>query len=106
MALRDASGSLKVYVQRGKRVVSAPIQALGSWEPAFATTVHKSQGSEFDDVLLVFPGDPNHRLLSREIFYTGVTRARERLLLLAQSQEMAVALSHRIHRTSGLTWSI
>jgi exodeoxyribonuclease V alpha subunit len=105
VALRDATGSLRVYVQRGIRVVSAPIQTLSSWEPAFATTVHKSQGSEFGDVLLVFPGDPDHRLLSREIFYTGVTRARERLLLLAHSREMAAALARRIQRSSGLSWS-
>jgi exodeoxyribonuclease V alpha subunit len=105
VALRDASGGLRVYVQRGIRVVSAPIQALSHWEPAFATTVHKSQGSEFGNVLLVFPGDPDHRLLSREIFYTAVTRARERLLLLAHPEEMTAALSRRIQRSSGLTWS-
>jgi len=105
VALRDDVGSLRVYVQRGRAFISAPILALNDWEPAFATTVHKSQGSEFTDVLLVFPGDPRHRLLSREIFYTGVTRARARLLLLAQSREIQVALQHRIQRSSGLLWS-
>jgi exodeoxyribonuclease V alpha subunit len=105
VALRDAQGSLRIYVQRGKSVIGTPIQALGNWESAFATTVHKSQGSEFGNILLVFPGDPGHRLLSREIFYTGVTRARERLLLVAQSQEITVALTRRMERSSGLTWS-
>jgi exodeoxyribonuclease V alpha subunit len=105
IALMDPRGSLRLYVQRGNNLISTPIQALGDWEPAFATTVHKSQGSEYTDVLLVFPGDPQHRLLSREIVYTGITRARKRLLMVAQPEEVQTALGHRIQRTTGLMWS-
>jgi exodeoxyribonuclease V alpha subunit len=104
VALRDEAGALRVYVQRGDSFISAPIMALSGWEPAFATTVHKSQGSEYAHVLLVFPGDPRHRLLTREILYTGITRARERLLLVAGAQELQMALQHRIRRSSGLMW--
>ncbi len=47
-------------------------------EPAYAMTVHKSQGSEFDHVALVLPEDDNP-VVSREWLYTGITRARRRL---------------------------
>lgn len=104
VALRDETGTMRVYVQRGAAFNSVPIASLPHWEPAFATTVHKSQGSEYDQVLLVFPGDPHHRLLTREILYTGITRARERLMLVAGAEELETALRHRIQRSSGLEW--
>lgn len=104
VALRDEAGVLRVYVQRGDSFISASITALPGWEPAFATTVHKSQGSEYAQVLLVFPGDPRHRLLTREILYTGITRARERLFLVTGAQELQTALQNRIRRNSGLMW--
>jgi exodeoxyribonuclease V alpha subunit len=104
VALWDQAGALRVYVQRGDSFISASVTALSGWEPAFATTVHKSQGSEYAHVLLVFPGDPRHRLLTREILYTGITRARERLLLVAGAQELQTAIENRIRRNSGLMW--
>jgi exodeoxyribonuclease V alpha subunit len=104
VALKDDGGNLRIHIQRGGRFISTPLTALNDWEPAFATTVHKSQGSEYTDVLLVFPGAPHHRLLSREILYTGITRARKRLLMVAQSDELRVALERRVERSSGLIW--
>lgn len=104
VALRDEAGTMRVYVQRGDAFSSVPVFSLPDWEPAFATTVHKSQGSEYDQVLLVFPGDPHHRLLTREILYTGITRARERLMLVAGAEELETALRQRIRRSSGLVW--
>jgi exodeoxyribonuclease V alpha subunit len=106
IALKDDAGNLRVYIQRGQRFISAPLATIKDWEPAFATTVHKSQGSEYTDVLLVFPGDPHHRLLFREILYTGITRARSRLLLVASSEDLQVTLARRIERSSGLIWSV
>jgi exodeoxyribonuclease V alpha subunit len=105
IALKDDAGNLRVYIQRGQGFISAPLATIKDWEPAFATTVHKSQGSEYTDVLLVFPGDPHHRLLFREILYTGITRARSRLLLVASPEDLQVTLARRIERSSGLIWS-
>jgi exodeoxyribonuclease V alpha subunit len=105
IVLVDDAGTLRIHVQRGRRYISTPLKTFKDWEPAFATTVHKSQGSEYTDVLLVLPGDPHHRLLSREILYTGITRARKRLLLVTRPDELQVALERRIERSSGLTWS-
>jgi exodeoxyribonuclease V alpha subunit len=67
-------------------------------------TVHKSQGSEFDDVLIVLPDDENHRLLTREIVYTGITRAKKRVLIYGSPQALKTALQRKIQRQSGFMW--
>lgn len=70
-------------------------------EPVFALSVHKSQGSQFAHVVLVLPrvGSP---LLSRELVYTGVTRASRRLTVVADEGHLAAALDRRVQRASGL----
>ncbi len=70
-------------------------------ELAFATTVHKSQGSEFDQVLILLP-EPNHRLLSKELLYTGVTRARHFAGICGPSESLSQALNRKMERESGL----
>ena len=65
-------------------------------------TVHKSQGPEFDDALVVLPD--NDRLLTREIIYTGITRAKKRLILYGSESAFKTALQRKIERRSGLTW--
>ncbi|HVV97120.1 MAG TPA: ATP-binding domain-containing protein, partial [Rhodanobacteraceae bacterium] len=75
--------------------------ALPAHESAFALTVHKSQGSEFDDVLLVLP-EKSVRVSSRELVYTGVTRARSSLTIWAGEDVLADAISRRAQRWSGL----
>jgi exodeoxyribonuclease V alpha subunit len=70
-------------------------------ETAWAMTVHQSQGSEFDQVLLVLP--PNdHPLLTRELLYTGITRARHRVDLVATPAVIDQALSRTSRRASGM----
>lgn len=102
--LRDADGLYTAYFKRSETFVSIPVEGLPTWEPAFAMTVHKSQGSEFDDVFLVLPTDPEHRLLTREMVYTGITRAKSRVTVCGSSQAMTTALSRTINRQSGLHW--
>jgi exodeoxyribonuclease V alpha subunit len=70
-------------------------------ETVFATTVHKSQGSEFDAVSIVLPGAPS-KLLVRELLYTAVTRARQRVELFGHSALIASAIERPIERASGL----
>ena len=75
--------------------------ALPAHESAFALTVHKSQGSEFDDVLLVLP-ERSVRVSSRELLYTGITRARRALTLWAGEEVLAEAIARRAQRWSSL----
>lgn len=78
----------------------APDQ-LPEHETAFAMTVHKSQGSEFDRILLILPERENP-ILTRELVYTGVTRARKHVTIMADREILARALERRITRRSGL----
>ena len=94
----------RAFFQRSGTYISFPVNLLPSWEFAFAMTVHKSQGSEFDDVLLVLPDDENHRLLTREIVYTGITRAKKRVLFYGSEPVLNTALQRKIRRRSGLRW--
>lgn len=64
-------------------------------------TVHKSQGSEFDHTLLVLPNQ-FAPVLTRELVYTAITRARERLTLYADNQVLNSAVKMRTRRRSGL----
>ena len=70
-------------------------------ETVFAMTVHKSQGSEFDNVLLLLP-DTDSPLLTRELIYTGITRARNNVEVWGVEQIFKNAVARRIERTSGL----
>ena len=74
---------------------------LPSHESAIAMSVHKSQGSEFDEVDLVL-GDRPSPIMTRELFYTGVTRARRRLRVHASDEAIRAMLDRRIVRDSGL----
>jgi exodeoxyribonuclease V alpha subunit len=74
---------------------------LSEHETAYATTVHKSQGSEFDHVLLLLP-DRDSPVLTRELIYTGITRARKKVAVWGVDPIFKNAVSRRIERTSGL----
>jgi len=74
---------------------------LPAHESAYAMTVHKSQGSEFDEVLLVLPS-ASSPVLTRELIYTGITRARKRVEIWGNRQVFLEAISRRLERTSGL----
>lgn len=79
-----------------------PLARLPEHETAYAMTVHKSQGSEFDRVLLVLP-DRDGPLLTRELFYTAVTRARERVEVWVRREMVGRIVGRQIQRGSGLT---
>lgn len=74
---------------------------LPGHETAYAVTIHKAQGSEFDTVLIILP-DTDSPLLTRELLYTGITRARSRVELWAPAEVFAAAVRKRFQRASGL----
>ena len=89
---RDADGAIR----------DLSINRLPQYKPAWASTVHKSQGSEFDSVLLVLPVDARSEALSRELLYTGITRARRQFLLHAPEAALTQAIASLTRRHSGL----
>lgn len=72
------------------------------WEPGWVMTVHQSQGSEFEQVLLALPGQPSP-LLNRELLYTAVTRSKNTCAFVGAMERLAEALPQRTQRHSGLT---
>ena len=70
-------------------------------ETVFAMSVHKSQGSEFDEVAVVLP-ETLSPVMSRELLYTAVTRARHRVTVHASREVVAQAIARRVERASGL----
>lgn len=95
-------GSLRVYFLEGDDVRSVLATRLRSVETAYAMTVHKSQGSEFRHTVLVLPED-RHGILTRELVYTGITRASAEFTLLSPNATvLAEAVARRTHRASGL----
>jgi len=81
------------------------MNALPEHETCFAMTVHKAQGSEFDQVLFVLPDaldDPTQRTWSRELIYTGITRAKRQLTLVTTPESWHRASNNVLNRRSGL----
>jgi len=74
---------------------------LPEHETAFAVTVHKSQGSEFDRVLLILPDRPSP-IVTRELLYTAMTRARRSVEIWAPEAVLREAIKRRTRRFSGL----
>ncbi|KWH34975.1 AAA family ATPase [Burkholderia stagnalis] len=103
IALPDAQGALRVWFRRADGTARAVSPAaLPPHETAFALTVHKSQGSEFDEAALVLPAT-FRRVLTRELVYTAVTRARTRVQVIGGRRVLAQAIATRTQRDSGLS---
>lgn len=97
-----APETLKVWFEREDGTpVSFPPYRLPACETVFAMTIHKSQGSEFNEVLVCLP-PADSPLLSRELIYTAITRARDRVVLAATQEIFQAAVSRNISRAGGL----
>jgi len=102
IVLPDAQGTLMVWFPDptdGYRAIA--LVRLPEHETAFAMTVHKSQGSEFDAVMVLLPVEPN-RVLTRELIYTAVTRARTCMTLVSSANVLEHAIKATTPRHSGL----
>jgi exodeoxyribonuclease V alpha subunit len=74
---------------------------LPAHETVWAMTVHKSQGSEADRVVLILPHEPS-AVMTRELIYTGITRARSRVEVWGTRDAFEAAVARRLIRSSGL----
>lgn len=102
VAARDpADARVKCFFDVGGAVRVVRLSALPPWEPAFALTVHKSQGSEYDAAELVLPDD-ERRTATRPIVYTALSRAKKRFRLWGAEETLRAALRVERTRESGL----
>ncbi|RTZ15287.1 exodeoxyribonuclease V subunit alpha [Vibrio aquaticus] len=105
ICMRDHSEGeprLKVYFELPDGSVKAVLPSrVPEHETAYAMTIHKSQGSEFEHTLMILPPDFTP-ILTRELIYTGITRAKKRLSLFADDRVMKRGIKVQTERASGL----
>lgn len=101
VVIRAAEGDLRAVFDAGGGQVTVAPSRLADIEPLFAQTVHRSQGSEFDVAAVLLP-QADSPLLCRELLYTAVTRARQRLVLAGSEAAVRAALARPAGRASGL----
>jgi exodeoxyribonuclease V alpha subunit len=94
------AGHGAVFDRDGEPLVIPPSR-LGAVEPLYATTIHRSQGSQFDVVAVILP-PPGSPLLTRQLLYTAITRARRQLLLVGEPASLRRAVQRPISRATGL----
>ncbi len=102
---KSADGKTRVYFRSnepGMKFRSFLPAELPTYEDAFALTIHKSQGSGYRKVVIVLP-DTDNPVLTRELLYTAITRARNHVLLLGSQEIIQTALKRRTIRQSGLS---
>jgi exodeoxyribonuclease V alpha subunit len=98
----DADGRLKVFFYTPSAGLRSIVPArLPEHETAYAMTIHKSQGSEFGRVLLVLP-DELSPIMTRELVYTGLTRAMKRVDIWGTEAVFSAAIARRLVRASAL----
>ena len=105
IVLRDADGRIQVWFPEledaeGRPRLVSPAR-LPPHESFFAVTVHRAQGSEYDEIAVV-PGPAESRVATRELLYTAVTRARRRVVVYGTAQSVGAAVERGTQRSSGL----
>ncbi len=109
LGVYNGDAGVVVRTDDGPRAVVAGARGLASFatsrmsdvETMFATTIHKSQGSQADEVTVLLP-PPESRLLTRELFYTAVTRAMTKVRVVGTEESVRAAVERRAQRASGL----
>jgi exodeoxyribonuclease V alpha subunit len=94
-------GGVAVAFRRGGEIALVSPALLGDVATVYAMTIHRSQGSEFDGVAVLLP-DPSSRVLTRELLYTAITRARNSVLVVGSEEALLAGISRRVARASGL----
>ncbi|WBQ08246.1 exodeoxyribonuclease V subunit alpha [Kribbella sp. CA-293567] len=101
VTIRRPDGSLRVCIDSSRGRLDFAPSRLGNIETLHAMTIHKAQGSQAKEVTVLMPGEES-RLLTRELFYTAVTRAQERVRVVGTEDAVRLALGRRALRATGL----
>jgi exodeoxyribonuclease V alpha subunit len=101
VVMRDNEGQLSAFFVIDNALKVVPLNRLPAHDTAFAMTIHKSQGSEFEHVAVLLP-DVKSPVLNRELLYTAITRAKQSVLVLSPTAVLEHAVLHQHQRQSGL----
>ncbi|MEU6580279.1 exodeoxyribonuclease V subunit alpha [Nocardia sp. NPDC046763] len=99
--VRAADGTLRAALQRGTEPYLVHPTQFPGVTTVYAMTIHRSQGSQYDTVSVVLPG-PESTLLTRELLYTAITRARRHVRILGTEESIRSGIARRVLRASGL----
>ncbi|WP_052314022.1 exodeoxyribonuclease V subunit alpha [Nocardia thailandica] len=102
VVVRTADGSLRAALERGAEPYLVHPTQFPSVVTVFAMTIHRSQGSQYDTVTVVLP-EPESTLLTRELLYTAITRARTHVRVIGTEESIRAAVGRRVLRASGLS---
>jgi exodeoxyribonuclease V alpha subunit len=102
--VRMPDGSLRAALQRGSEPYLVHPTQFPAVVTVFAITIHRSQGSQYDTVSVVLP-EPESTLLTRELLYTAVTRARRHVRIIGADDSIRAGIGRRVLRASGLSRS-
>ena len=98
----DENGELKVWFEDKGNLLSFSPSYVSNAETVFAMTIHKSQGSEFDKVMVILPDMEDVPLLTRELLYTAVTRAKKKVIVQGEESAILKAADSYVKRGSGI----
>jgi exodeoxyribonuclease V alpha subunit len=101
VVIATGPGHVSAAFERHGEVLELSPTRLAAVDTVYAMTVHKSQGSQFDTAAVLLP-EPTSPILTRELLYTAVTRAREHLILVATEASIRAAVARPVARASGL----
>jgi exodeoxyribonuclease V alpha subunit len=108
--VRGEKDKLKVYFPSADKDIENPTKKhvevnpwfIEQWETVFAMTIHKSQGSEFNEVFVILPKSTENRILTRELLYTGITRAKNHAYIQSSLEVLESTTSREVNRVSGI----
>lgn len=98
----QCAGRMETLFPRGENAVKCPVGLLPEYDIAYAVTIHKSQGSEFENVLVLLPDDEKNPLLSRPLLYTGITRAKKCAVIMSSPESLSAAIRRELTRDTGI----
>ena len=99
---KDENGELKAWFEKDGKIIPYACGFLGRVETNFAQTIHKSQGSEYPKVLVVMPKSKDILILTRELLYTGVSRGKNHVTLMASNEIIDATIGKKVQRVSGI----
>ena len=102
IVIPQCDDSLRFDLYIGDREKRIPVGLLPEHETAFAMTIHQSQGSQFEHVAVLLPMNEENPLATRELFYTGVTRAQKEAIVFGTKKSIKASAIQKTERASGL----
>lgn len=98
----DGDGQMMLWFLDNDQLKAVPPARVEHIETVFAMTIHKSQGSEYESVLVLLPRNEESELLSRELLYTAVTRAKKAVLIQSGKAALLASVEKSVRRASGI----